>query len=183
MAFLPRIVMNFDREGKAKQAICAVTGDLDDFTILTVPSGLLTASALHFMEIEGIDPNILISASINSYVKPGSTIKDLPDFTTFEEVGIGAIPLVLPKLRGFPILDRDIDDDEVYEVLVTCHPFADDWAKLMATSLKVPKEFLDNHDDLPPPDIDDSITVHPPSVVDGDSPHPRHGPLQHVQFR
>ena len=42
VAYLPRIVLNFDREGKAQQAIGAVTGDLDDFT----------------MEIEGIDKNI-----------------------------------------------------------------------------------------------------------------------------
>ena len=80
VAYLPRIVMNFNREGKAKEAIGAVTGDLDDFTIFTVQSGLLTASALHFMEIEGIDPNIPISSSINSYVKPGVDHEKPPGF-------------------------------------------------------------------------------------------------------
>ena len=161
VAYLPRIVLNFDREGKTQQAIGAVTGDLDDFTIFTVQSDRLTSSALHFMEIEGIDKNIPISTSINSFVKPGSTIDNLPDFTTFEEVGIGALPLVFPKLRGFPILDGEINDDEVFDALATCHPLADDWAKCMVTRLKVPTEFLDAHTDLPGPDVDDSITILP----------------------
>ena len=52
--YLLRVFMNFDQDRTAQQSIGAVTRDLDDFSIITVNSTLLTASVLTFVNLQGI---------------------------------------------------------------------------------------------------------------------------------
>ena len=82
----------------------------------------------------------------------------LPDLLAINNIGIGAFPIAILKLWGFPVKEGNINKEEVYQFLDTYHPLADEWAKVMSSQLKVLATIL-NILDIQNSDMDPTITI------------------------
>ena len=159
VAYFPRIVLGFDRSGNTQQVIGAVTGDMSDFNVVTATSAQLTGSTYHFVQPTQVSKGIPVTDSVQAFTEAAATSSRLPDLKGFEDVAIGAYPVVVPKLKGFTVLEGDIGNEEVFETLAEYHPLVCEWAHLLPGKFKVSQAFVDATEDLPVPTVDDSIGI------------------------
>ena len=105
--------------------IASISGYHEEYSVLTCYEESITSSALYFIEkIDSFDhfPKIVelkqdiekLSDDLNKDVNK-SVIK-------MEKIVMLALPVVLPKIKGFDIIEGDIEDDVVTEKMYNYHP-------------------------------------------------------------
>ena len=121
VTYHPRITLEFDSEGRAQQVISSDTGDLEDYNIITVWSEQLMRST--FFVVNSLEVNIRCRSWTIS------NLSSRPKYfliSTTKKVVILAHLVVLPKLKGFPIVKGLISDKEVMDALVWFHLLTDE---------------------------------------------------------
>ena len=121
-AFLPKRVVNFKKTPDKRNTIVAVSGDTEDFTPFAVPEQDLLSDTFHFTNCENINSRTP-SISAGRYLKDNQAqLPNLPaEFDTdakIRKLKIVSFPLILPLIRGYDLVQGDVNDPNVGDA---CH--------------------------------------------------------------
>ena len=141
-AFLLRKMVNFRTNIKV---IISASGDIEDFTTISVHDKALFSSSLHFIDSGNF--------STESTIIPiGKHLKDdaenltniLSEFSTeakIKKLRIIASPLIIPLVGGYVLPEGDIDDVETYDTFYKVHEVYADWVFLFSENTPLTEIF------------------------------------------
>ena len=121
----------FEIKGSSSiKTIASISGYHEEYSVLTCSEESITSSALYFTEN---------SDSFDHFPKTKELKEDIEKLSDdlkkninksiikMDKIIMLALPVVLPKIKGFDIIEGDIEDDEVTEKMCNYHPVAIEW--------------------------------------------------------
>ena len=144
-AFLPKRVVNFKKTPDKRNTIVAVSGDTEDFTPFAVPEHDLLSDTFHFTNCENLNPKTP-SISAGRYLKDNQAqLPNLPsEFDTdakIRKLKIVSFPLILPLIKGYDLIQGDVNDSQVGEACHDSHDLYEEWLFLHSRKYVVTSVF------------------------------------------
>ena len=128
ISYFPKVILEVDVKENSKQILGYVTGELDDYNIVTVKKRNHTSDTHYFT---------------------GGTL--LPDTWKNDNTIIINLPIVLPKIIGFLIIKSLIDDEVVVNSMITYYPISQELLAVISENCQVNYQSkIDNTDLLLP---------------------------------
>ena len=126
VAFFPTTTIILDSGGSSRETIGAVVGDPTEFQVLTVKEEALTSSAIHVVDPDQANSELEISTNIALFLQqnPPPSLDRFPKYAEDQDLALAQIPVVIPKIRGYPIVPGPLSSPETFDGVAAMHPLA-----------------------------------------------------------